>query len=79
MEIKEKEFNKRVGANIRKYRRLYSVDVENITQKELAEKIGVSTALIGAIESKRSTQGISIYNLYKISKVLDVPIGKFFE
>jgi len=76
----EKGLNKKVGENIKKYRLLYSINNEiNFTQKKLAEKIGVSVSLIGALESNKNGQGISIYNLYKISKVLGISINKFFE
>ena len=34
---------------------------------------------ITALESSNSTQGLSIYNLYQISKILNVRIDKFFE
>ena len=71
--------NKRVGSNVRKYRLMYSASKRNMTQADLAERIGVSTSLIGGLESKKVTQGVSIYNLYKISEVLNVPINKFFE
>ena len=49
-----------------------------MTQSRLAKLIGVSTPLIGSLESDNTTQGVSTYNLYKISKVLDVPIEKFY-
>ena len=76
----EKELNKKVGENVKKYRLLYSINNEiNFTQKMLAEKICVSVSLIGALESNKNGQGISIYNLYKISKVLGISINKFFE
>ena len=45
---------------------------------ELAEIIGVSTGLIGAIEAER-LQGVSVPVLWNISQVLGVPINKFFE
>ena len=77
--MNEKIINERVGKNIKKYRMLYSINVHNLTQSELAERIGVSVSLIGGLESKNINQGISIYNLYKISKALEVGIDKFFE
>ena len=75
----EKEFNKTIGKNIKKYRLLYNANIRNLTQKDLAEKIGVSVSLIGALESPKINQGISIHNLYKISEVLNVPIENFFN
>ena len=74
------ELKKLVGKNVRKYRLIYNAYNKNkLTQAKLAEKIGAKTQLIGALESENSDMGVSIYNLYMISKVLNVPINKFFE
>ena len=67
-----------IGKNIRYYRKLYSLNKKELTQEMLAEIANVSTSLIGNLESKKTYQGISIYNLYKISKILNVPIENFF-
>ena len=67
-----------IGKNIKYYRKLYSLNVEELTQEHLAELANVSTSLIGNLESKKTYQGISIYNLYKISLILNVPIENFF-
>ena len=75
----EKQINEIVGNNIKKYRLLYNINIGEMTQADLASSIGVSTSLIGGLESKNTSLGISIYNLYKISKVLKVDIDKFFE
>ena len=77
--INESLINKRVGNNIKRYRLLYNANVSNMTQSDLAKKIGVSVSLIGSMESDKIESGISLYNLYKISEVLKVPINKFFE
>lgn len=74
----EKEIYTTIGKNIKYYRKLYSLNVEDLTQEHLAELANVSTSLIGNLESKKTYQGISIYNLYKISLILNVPIEKFF-
>ena len=74
----EKELYTIIGKNIRYYRKLYSLKKKEMTQEALAELANVSTSLIGNLESKKTTQGISIYNLYKISKILNVPIEYFF-
>lgn len=74
----EKELFSIIGNNIKYYRKLYSITKNEITQQELANKINVSTSLIGNLESKNTYQGISVYNLYKISKILEVPIDNFF-
>ena len=74
----EKELYNIIGKNIRYYRKLYSINKNDLTQEKLAELVNVSTALIGNLESKKTYQGISIYNLYKISKAIEVPIESFF-
>jgi len=71
--MSEELLHKIIGKNIRKYRSLYNLK-NKLTQQELAKKIGVSTSLIGNLESNKNNQGISIYNLYKISKVLKIKI-----
>ena len=75
----QEELNRIIGKNVRKYRLIYSANNTKFTQKELANKIGVSTPLIGALESANSRQGVSVYNLFQISKILNIPIEKFFE
>ena len=65
-----------IGDNISYYRRLYSLEKEKMTQERLAEIIGVSTSLIGGLESKKTNQGISVPTLYRISVALEVPIDK---
>ena len=74
----EKELLCIIGSNIKYYRKLYSITKNEITQQELANRINVSTSLIGNLESKNTYQGISVYNLYKISKILEIPIDNFF-
>ncbi len=72
--INENKLKMIIGNNIKKYRKQ-----KGLTQKELSKLIGVSTPLLGSLESKNIIQGISIYTLYKISKVLNVTIDKFFK
>ena len=74
----EKELYSIIGKNIRYYRKLYSLNKREMTQETLAEIANVSTSLIGNLESKKTYQGISIYNLYKISNILEVSIENFF-
>ena len=68
-----------IGKNIKKYRKLYSNSGLHMTQERLAELINVSVSHISSLESSKSKKGISISNLYKISKVLNIPIHKFLE
>ena len=75
----EIKLNELIGKNVKKYRLLYNADGGNMSQRKLASKIGVSTSLIGALESRKMSQGIGMYNLHKISQTLNVPINKFFE
>ncbi len=76
-ESEEKIYNI-IGNNIKYYRKLYSITKNELTQQKLASLINTSTSLIGNLESKNTYRGISVYNLYKISKILDVPIDNFF-
>ena len=74
------ELKKLVGRNVRKYRLIYNAYNKEIqTQTVLASNIGAKTSLIGALESENNNIGVSIYNLYMISQVLNVPIEKFFK
>ena len=74
----EKTFYMLVGFNIKIYRHIYNATIGDMKQKDLAKKAGVSTATIGALESNNINHGVSMYNLYKIAKALEVPIDKFF-
>jgi transcriptional regulator with XRE-family HTH domain len=77
--MNQERLNYIIGKNIRKYRKLYQNNNNNMTQEKLAELINVSVSHISCLESSKTKKGISITNLYKISKVLEVPIHKFLE
>jgi DNA-binding XRE family transcriptional regulator len=49
----------------------------NLSQEDLANKIGVSRAYMGFIEQGRSTPSVEV--LEKIAKALRIPISKLFE
>ncbi len=71
-----------LGRNIKYYRELHNIDKprsERISQEKLAEFIEMSPSLISNMESEKISQGISVATLWKISKVLNVSIEKFFE
>ena len=68
-----------IGHNIKYYRLLYNLEKGKLTQERLAEKIDVSTAFIGNLESNRIKQGLSVYTLYKISKALNVSMEKLVD
>ena len=72
----EQEIYKTIGKNIKKYRKENN---KKLTQKELAKKVGVCTSLIGSLESNKINQGISVYNLYRISKILNKRVDDFFK
>ena len=80
-EVKKEQMKlfKIIGKNTKYYRNLYSLKKHKMTQENLAEKINVSTALIGNLESNKIPQVISVYTLWKISIALETPIEKFFE
>ena len=67
----ELQLYRNIGNNIKYYRLLYSLNKNKLTQERLAEKIDVSTAFIGNLESNKIKQGLSVYTLYKLSKALN--------
>ncbi|MDY0404665.1 helix-turn-helix transcriptional regulator [Virgibacillus sp. 179-BFC.A HS] len=52
---------------------------QGITQKQLAEKLGVSISYISKIEAPNSEKGFSLEILFDISEELDVPVSNFFK
>ena len=60
--------------NIKKYRK-----EKGIRLMDLAEAVDVTLNHLKRIESPTDRNNISLITLYKISKVLDVRIDKFFE
>ena len=74
--ISDNELFDIIGTNVSYYRRLHSLEKEKMTQERLAEMIGVSTSVIGGLESHKVNQGISVPTLYRISVALEVPIDK---
>lgn len=68
-------FYKIIGSNVKKIRQ-----EKNITQMQLANAIGHnSVGHIAKAELNKYGKHFSTENLYKISKILDVPISVFFE
>ena len=68
-------FYKIIGNNVKKVRQNKSV-----TQMQLANAIGDnSVGHIAKAELNKYGKHFSIENLYKISKILDVPISVFFD
>lgn len=70
--MNDNEIKKLIGTNIRIFRKL-----NNMTLDDLSEKLGCKNTSLSYYE--RGVQAISAINLYKISKILNVPIEKFYK
>lgn len=77
--LKSDELFRIIGTNVKYYRKLYNLNKGKMTQEDLAELVDCSTALIGNLESEKINQGISVFTLWKISKVLDIPVENLFD
>ena len=62
-----------LGLKIAYYRKL-----RGFTQEQLAEKVDRTPAFIGHVEAPNILKAISLDTLFDISRVLDVPVYKFF-
>ncbi len=49
----------------------------NLTQYELAEKIGLSTNFIGMVE--RGERNTSVDKIFKLAKAFNISLAQFFE
>lgn len=66
---------KLIGENVKYYRTL-----KEMSQLTLSYEMGYkSVSLVSAAELCSDGKHFNIEHLYKISKILDVPIAKFFE
>ena len=65
---------KQIGLKVAYYRKL-----KGLTQEQLAERLDVSTAYIGAIEAPNLHKPISLTTLLRIARALDVPAYRFLE
>lgn len=63
-----------VAQNVKKYR-----VIKNYTQQELADMTGMSREYICDIENPNRNKHLAISKLGRISDVLGVEMGKFFE
>ena len=63
---------KKFGKRLRQIRRY-----KDLTQEQLAERVGVSVEFIGYIERGQSAP--SFETLEKIAEVLEVEVGEFFQ
>ena len=50
---------------------------QNLSQEELASRAGVHRTYIGMIE--RAEKNITLENIEKIAKALDIPLGKIMN
>ena len=70
-----KDFYKIVSTNVIRIRK-----EKKLSQLKLATEIGYSSAsYIGRMEIRKNNEHFNIVHLFKISKVLNVPLCKFFE
>ena len=69
MNVKYSEKYKNIGIKISKYR-----NQRNITQEELANKIGISYSYITQIEAPNVVKKMSLEVLYDIADALDIDI-----
>jgi transcriptional regulator with XRE-family HTH domain len=66
---------KLIGKNVRKYRK-----EKQLTQLDLAYEMGCkSVSLVSASEPCSNNKHFNIEHLYKISKILDIPMSSFFK
>ena len=64
-----------ISSNVVKIRK-----AKGYSQLKLATEMGYSSAsYLGSIEIRKNAQHFNIRQLYKISKILAVPIAQFFE
>lgn len=65
---------KNVSKNIKKFR-----IQNNLTQKQLAEKIGISLSYLSKIEASNCNKSFSLHVLFDIADALNVDIKEFFD
>ncbi len=63
---------KTFGSRIQELRKM-----NNLTQSELAEKIGLSTNFIGMVE--RGERNTSVDKIFKLAKAFNISLAQFFE
>lgn len=75
LDYEAKEFLDLISKNVIKIRK-----ERGFSQLKLATEVGYSSAsYIGRMEIRKNNEHFNLIQLFKISKVLDVPISKFFE
>lgn len=74
MDSRHVERFKRISQKIKSIR-----TQKNMTQKELADKVGISLSYLSKIEAENCSKSFSLHVLYDIADALSVDIKKFFE
>jgi transcriptional regulator with XRE-family HTH domain len=75
LDIEANELLDLISSNVVKFRK-----AKGYSQLKLATEMGYSSAsYFGCIEIRKNGQHFNISQLYKISKILDIPIAQFFE
>ena len=75
LDIYSEEILDTVSAHVKMYR-----ESKGYSQMQLALEIGMSSgAYLGRAEIRKENHHFNIVHIAKISKVLDVPMAKFFE
>lgn len=65
---------KAISERIKKYRL-----EKNLTQRELADKVGISLSYLSKIEASNCNKSFSLHVLFDIADALDVDIREFFD
>ncbi len=75
LDYEAKDFLDLISINIIKIRK-----EKGFSQLKLATEMGYSSAsYIGRMEIRKNNEHFNLIQLFKISKILEVPISKFFE
>lgn len=74
MDTRHEERFKRISKKIKEIRAQ-----KDITQKELADMVGISLSYLSKIEAENCNKSFSLHVLFDIADVLGVDIRSFFE
>lgn len=75
LDFEANDFLNLISANVVKARK-----EKGYSQLKLATELGYSSAsYIGRMEIRKNNEHFNLVHLYKISKVLDIPICEFFR
>ena len=75
LDFEANDFLNLISANVIKARK-----EKGYSQLKLATELGYSSAsYIGRMEIRKNNEHFNLVHLYKISKVLDIPICEFFR